>query len=385
MLEQKRRDSSEIITRFICICAVAFMVAACQIIEKNSITNIVPDDPVKTAFSPLNDARIAHHEVVEMAGARVADAAPRFTGTSIFKSSDDAISDVSTPFTRIEIRNPSVKLTLTDEDGKHLIFDSTEQSVKDPLLRRPLPIPPIRRHSLSNWSLFDSTEARTWIGNITASWHNEDVRDFLTNGYWMRLDGDLAEGSVTNADIGAFVHGPELSETPELPTTGTIIYRGYASGMYASFYGPLWGSLDPRLVDGLKETGEFTGIIALKADFAKGTIEGCLGCVENLETTGATVDPGGNRNELYTNVSLASIKFPPVPIRQAMFQGTNMAVVIGDQRLGINFETLDNQGSWGGKFSDRLAAGTLGVRFAQPDGSRSAFVGSFFATKVITQ
>ena len=361
------------------------MVAACQIIEKNSITNIVPDDPVKTAFSPLNDARIAHHEVVEMAGARVADAAPRFTGTSIFKSSDDAISDVSTPFTRIEIRNPSVKLTLTDEDGKHLIFDSTEQSVKDPLLRRPLPIPPIRRHSLSNWSLFDSTEARTWIGNITASWHNEDVRDFLTNGYWMRLDGDLAEGSVTNADIGAFVHGPELSETPELPTTGTIIYRGYASGMYASFYGPLWGSLDPRLVDGLKETGEFTGIIALKADFAKGTIEGCLGCVENLETTGATVDPGGNRNELYTNVSLASIKFPPVPIRQAMFQGTNMAVVIGDQRLGINFETLDNQGSWGGKFSDRLAAGTLGVRFAQPDGSRSAFVGSFFATKVITQ
>ena len=208
------------ITRFICISAIAFMVTACQIIEKNDVKNIVQTVPVQTDFSLLNDARIAHHEVVEMAGARVVAAAPRFTGTSILKSSDNAILDVSTPFTRLEIRNPSVKLTLTDEDGKHLIFDSIEQSVKNPLLRRPLPI---RRHHLSNWSLFDSTEARTWVGNITASWHNEDLEDFLTNGYWMRLDGDLAGGSVTNADIGAFVHSPELSETSELPTTGTMI------------------------------------------------------------------------------------------------------------------------------------------------------------------
>ncbi len=373
------------ITRFICISAIAFMVAACQIIEKNDVKNIVQTIPVQTDFSLLNDARIAHHEVVEMAGARVVAAAPRFTGTSIFKSSDNAILDVSTPFTRLEIRNPSVKLTLTDEDGKHLIFDSIEQSVKNPLLRRPLPIPPIRRHHLSNWSLFDSTEARTWVGNITASWHNEDLEDFLTNGYWMRLDGDLAGGSVTNADIGAFVHSPELSETSELPTTGTMIYRGYASGMYTSFYGPAWESLNPLLVDGLKEAGEFTGIIALKANFAKGTIEGCLGCVENQETTGITVNPSGNRNELYTNLSLASLKLAPVPIRQGMFQGTNIAIVIGDEGLGINFETLDNQGNWGGKFSDRLVAGTVGAQWTHPDGSRSVFVGSFFATKVITQ
>ncbi len=155
--------------------------------------------------------------------------------------------------------------------------------------------------------------------------------------------------------------------------------------MYTSFYGPSWEPLDPRLVDGLKETGEFSGIVALKVDFTNRTIEGCLGCVENQETTGATIDTNGNRSELYTNLSLASVKFSPVRIQQGMFQGTNLVVVIGDERLGINFETLDNQGNWGGKFSDRLAAGTLGVQFTQPDGSRSAFVGSFFATKVITQ
>ncbi len=202
------------ITRFSCILTVIFMVAACQIIEKNTISNIVPNDPVKTAFSPLNDARTAHHEVVEMAVTRVVAAEPSFTGTSIFKSSDAGVLDVSTPFTRLEVRNPSVKLTVATEDGKQLVFDSTEQSVKDPLIKRPLPIPPIRRHHLTRWSLFDSTESHTWIGNITASWHNEDVRDFFTSGYWMRLDGDLAAGPVTNAEIGTFVHGPELADTP---------------------------------------------------------------------------------------------------------------------------------------------------------------------------
>lgn len=364
------------IVRFTCILAVIFLVAACQIIEKNETTVIEPE-PIPPAFSAINDARIANHEILEAGASRAVETEPRFTNQSIFKSSDPGVVDVSTPFTRLEPHSPSVKLTLTDRDGRRLIFDSVEHSVKDPLPRRPLPLPPIRRHHLSNWTLFDSTEGHTWVGNITASWHNEELRDFLTTGYWMHRGGDGTE-------IGTFVHGPELSETPELPESGTVIYRGYTSGMYTFVYGSSWELLHPLLVNGLRETGDFTGIIALKADFTNGTIEGCIGCVENQETTGVTLRPEGEQSELYTNLSLVSIKFAPVPIQQAAFQGNRLLGVIGDEGLGIEFPTEENKGNWGGRFSDRLAAGTFGIEWTQPDGSRSVIWGSFFATEVKT-
>lgn len=172
-----------------------------------------------------------------------------------------------------------------------------------------LPFPPIRRHHLRDWSLFEYSKSGTSAANVIASWHNEDPTDYLAGAYWMRLDGNLATDSVTNAEVGIFIDGPEFSNpSPQLPTEGTDVYRGHVAGMYTYLYGPTWQHLDPRLLDGLKETGEFSGMIALKVDFANAIIEGCVACVENFETTGVTVDTSGNRGELYTNLSLAPLE-----------------------------------------------------------------------------
>ena len=382
------------IVRFIWILAATFLVVACQIIEKNDTTiQSIEEKPVP--MGSQIDIAAFNHGVVEHGASRAVDATVRITEEAVFQSSDDFLQDVSTPFSRLlgsPPHNPSIKLVLTDEEGKYRVFDSIEHGMRDGLLRRPLPIPPIRRHHLARFPLLNETEQSIWVGNLTASWHNEIPFDFLTNGYWMRLDKGSPPGSIVNAEIGAFVHGPKLAEEPDLPTRGTVMgsYRGFASGMYVSYYGNSWLPLDPRLVDGLKEVGEFTGIITLEVDFDEGTIRTCLGCVENQETTGITVTPEGNRGELYTNLSLASIRFAPVPIREGRFHGTEMEVYIGDEKLSdhlgvrVEFETLNNQGGWTGKFSKDLVSGTLSSKWVHPDDSRSVFLGSFFATEVKT-
>lgn len=372
------------IIRFICFFAVVFTVTTCQIIEKNE-TTIQPIEEKPISVGSQLDTAAFNRAEVEEAAARLVDAPAHITDEAIFQSSDSAITDVSTPFSRIDPRNPSIKLVLTEEDSKYLIFDSINDSANDTLLRRPLPLPTLRRHHLTRYPLFKETKESIWVGNLTASWHNEIPFDFFTNGYWMRLDKGAVAGSVIHAEVGTFVHGPELGETHELPTTGTVIYRGFLSGMYTSYYGRSWEPLDPRLVDGLKEVGESTGVVVFKVDFDKGTIEGCVGCVENQETTGVTADPQGRRGELYTNLSLASFSLPPTAIRQGEFRGTGAKIFLGDEDLGIEFEILDDQSSWSGKLTDRLITGTMAWELSNPDGSRSVGGGSFFATEVLTQ
>ena len=370
------------IARVICILVTAFMVAACgggEEGEEHGGSDSVRDD---MQLPTLNDARIVPFEIVEAAALRATTTDGE--GSTFFSSS-------STP-------NPldsNIRFTVDSEVCPE--FDSTTQSVTDTLLKRPLPPSPLRRHRLRDWSLFSYSPSRTLAANVAVSWHNEILllQEYLVSGYWMCLEGDLNAGSVTDGEIGVFVDGPELSNPAQLPTEGEAIYRGRIAGMYTYYYGPLWAPLDPRLVEGLKETGEFSGAIAFKADFAKGTMEGCIGCVENFETTGVTVDSGGRRSTLYTDVSLASMTFAPVRIQKGgTFKSTDLMTIIGDSGLGVFFEVGDNQGVLRGQFSSqstevdgdpRLVAGTIHSQWTHQDGSRGVFVGSFFATKVRTQ
>lgn len=360
----------------------------------------------------LNDARILPHTAIELAATQVSGHKPRFTDTGIVQSSHaDSTSDVppyitndmvSVTFDRME---PSVTLTTTDQHDNSYTFDSKTQETEELLQKRPLPPSPIRRHHLRDWTLFDYRKTGTSAAYVSVSWHNEDPTDYLAGGYWMHLEGDLATDSITSVNMGTFIDGPEFSSAPSLPIDGTATYRGRAAGLYSYAYGPMWENLDPRLLDGLKETGEFSGVATLTADFAASTIHGCIGCVENLESTGViSVDPTVNRTELYTNLSLVSIKFAPTPINlDGTFTGTEVAVVIGDPVLSPfpftdvhgNLPVSNVQGSWGGQFSNRpasdgsgdprLVAGTIGAQFSHPDGSQGTFVGNFFSTKVISQ
>ena len=49
----------------------------------------------------------------------------------------------------------------------------------------------------------------------------------------MHFEGDFTVPSVTGAEIGAFVDGPELSGSATLPSLGTASYSGPAAGLYA--------------------------------------------------------------------------------------------------------------------------------------------------------
>ncbi|MDE0292398.1 MAG: hypothetical protein OXK19_07865 [Candidatus Dadabacteria bacterium] len=395
------------------ILAIVFMIVACGSEREGGGESALQTEK---QFPTFNDARIVPFESLEVGAERAAESTPSFTSTGISKSSV-ATDTVSASFhaspgeltnivsTSIERADPTVNFTVTRGDGSSLIFDSSTQSVTDTIQKRALPPSPLRRHHLTSWLLFDYSESETLASNVAVSWHNDDPTDYLVAGYWMHLKGDLGAGSVENVDVGVFIDGPEFfSSSPRLPADGTALYRGRFAGMYTVYYDdPLWLVIDPRLVSGFKESGELSGEILLRVDFANKTIEGCVGCVENLETTGVTIHPDGTRSELYTKLSLASIKFAPAEIQESdgTFRNTDITTSVSEQKLRINDNIvpvgyeLPTTGSWDGKFSSRtavdesehpgLVAGTTALQSRLPGGSRIRFVGSFFASKLITQ
>ena len=341
------------------------------------------------ALPVFEDALIVPHAKVEEAAGKTAEAAVSYTSSGIVKY--DGTGIVSTSFARASTGLVGLGVTVGQK-----VFNTTTQSVENTLHKRPLPTPPIRRHLMRDWTLFETSGSGAQVANVFVSWHNEDPTDYLAGGYWMSMDGGLDDASISEVDIGTFIDGPEFSGTPTLPVDGKAHYRGRAAGMYTYSYGPMWQPLDPRLENGLKETGEYSGATVFEVDFAGSTIQGCIGCVENLETTGAVVYPDGRRDNLYTNLSLASIKFAPTAINQdGTFGSSSVSLVIGDPILQVNLPVTGVSGSWGGRFSNRqaadgsgdprLLAGTSGIRFGHPDGSSGVFVGNFFATKEITE
>ena len=355
-----------------------FFVVSCSWGNGDSETVAVDSGPT------LNDARIVPFEIVEEAAWRA-----------------ETDGEVRTYFTAGVPPNPSdsldteIRFTVDSEVCPE--FDSETHSVTDTLRKRPLPPSPLRRHNLHDWSLFSYSPSRTLASNVAVSWHNEILllqERPLVSGYWMCLEGDLEAGTITDGEIGVFVDSPDLLNPAQLPMEGETVYRGRIAGMYTYYYGPQWERLNPRLAEGLKETGEFSGSIAFKANFTDKTIGGCIGCVENFETTGAIVYSDGRRDTLYTDESLASMNFAPVRIQEdGRFQSRDLKTIIGDSELMISFPVGDNQGVINGRFSSRptvdgdprLVAGTIHSQWTHLDGSRGVFVGSFFATKLRTQ
>ena len=82
------------------------------------------------------------------------------------------------------------------------------------------------------------------------------------------------------AEGDAFIDGPELdiSRPPRLPDAGTATYVGGAGGFFRYRYGSDWTGVEAPV-----DVEEFTGTIAITADFADQTVRGCIGCVGALE------------------------------------------------------------------------------------------------------
>ena len=393
--------------------AAALVLAACSSGSEGGVS--FPQSNSGDQSTPtVSDARIVPFVNLEPAIARTTNMAPTFaTRGSITQSSIKA--SISTAFDGSEIT-----VTVDREGGgSGTILNSSTHSVQETLDRSSLvpflnpPGPPNGHDRNEDWTLFSYSETVTSAAYVTASWNHNNPTDFLANGYWMLLDGNLQSDSISNAEVGAFIDGSEFSSAPRsLPTGGTATFRGRASGMYTFYYGPAWEVFD-SILPGTQESGIYTSIVTLTADFANNTIEGCLGClvpgadpsIVINETAGDVLFPIGVRNHLeaiYHNYefdgdfsqldpdnrpSLTRIILKPAPIDRNT--GTFMA------HDGTVFE-LDyfpggtSTGQWGGKFSNRpvgdgsnnprLVGGTVGVQWSHPTAGRSVSIGTFYAT-----
>ena len=209
------------------------------------------------------------------------------------------------------------------------------------------------------------------LGLVATDWDSTDTTDYLAGGYWLHVTGDIYEGDVTGAEMGAFVDGPEIRGTPNLPLSGTATYNGPAAGLYASRYGT-----DAAVPQGTHELGEFSGALSLIADFGTQNI---AGTVDNINLAYVLVTPDGavevGEGSTAYRLNLGAASFGST----GTFTGSD--ITLTHPQLSIS-----SSGSWGGRFSTtddsagnpRLVAGTLGGTGTTPGGTTASFVGAFY-------
>lgn len=379
------------LTRLLFAVAATFMLASCGGGGRGEPT--------------IRDARIASHALVEMEGRKAANNAPVLTHPTSITQSLDSAASVSTTFD-----GTNVELTIDRRTGGDFTLNSATNSVTEPLYRAPLPSSPVSGHTFREWTLFDSSRTGTSTAYVTISWDNSDPTDYLAGGYWMHLSGDLSNESIASADLGAFIDGSEFSSAPTLPVLGTATYRGRASGLYTFYYGPGWQD-HPGILEltghggpanGTEETGVYTGIATLTANFETNTISGCIGCMlpgEDplkviMETAGDILDPNGKRDRLYAiYLNAPGRSFARIRLGEAPIDSSTGTFTSSDVTLEVDYYPAQtgstSQGTWGGKFSNipdgsgdpRLVGGTTGAEWSNPEGGRAVFVGNFFAAK----
>lgn len=206
--------------------------------------------------------------------------------------------------------------------------------------------------------VYSRTGNSATTGRLVVDWSNSDPGDYIAGGYWLHAGPSSADWQA-----GAYVVGPELSlaDPPRLPVSGSAVYEGDAGGVFA-----LQGAFaDQRRDAGLEVDGDFTTEARLVADFAAGTVEGCIGCAYGLL--------GG-----VGRLELGAVSFDR---SDGTFGGSNVT-------LSTAIVTITgSSGKWAGQFSNiadasgapRLAAGTFDATASADDGSTVALVGAFGA------
>ena len=271
-------------------------------------------------------------------------------------------------------------------DGEALRFfvtldDGTEASVHtdDDLvgnMRAPTPMPGHRAHALT---FLKETEAGTSVAHALLSWNPDDPADYLAFGWWTQFpDQHVPDLSFADSEQFAIIDGPEIDHglLPQVPADGTVTYTGQAGGLYTYTFGSDWGEDEGEFV-----IDEYQGALTLTADFADGTIRGCIGCVGDLVTSRAhfgvflgrdPIDAQGIAKEYELHLASAIFR------EDGQFE-RDRVTVRHPERTVTSFE-----GSWGGALSSRqdtdgnprLVAGFSGVEFEESDGSEGEFFGS---------
>ena len=271
-------------------------------------------------------------------------------------------------------------------DGVNLRFflpldDGSQHSVNttDDLIEERPGTTPIPGHRAKAWTFQKVTED-TSIAHALVSWDPDDPGDYVAFGWWALFpDRKPPELSFEDSVQYALIDGPEIDHgiVPQLPVDGTVSYAGPAGGLYAYTAGSDWGENESGEV-----LDEWQGTVTLTADFADGSLKGCIGCVGDLVTQRAhfgvflgdeLLDLDGLAKDYELHLATALIR------DDGMFERERVTVRHPERSV------TRSDGLWGGALSSRqdmdgnprLVAGFSGVYFEERDGSEGSFFGSF--------
>ena len=291
---------------------------------------------------------------------------------SVTQSSNRGTDGISSDAATAVFDGQNVQVTIERLDGSTFVLDTTD----DIFLKAPF-IPHISSHTSGQEAYVgELTDTSFYLAYVGSSWSS--TSDFLAGGYWMRANG-LDTASPT-FEMGAFVDGPEISQSATLPSTGTANYTGPTQGFYYHEY-----QGNPLVPNGTQEIGEVIGIITLTVDFENSLINGCVGCTQRSLVTGVAVDPQGQTYFEFENVPIGyRVVYGPTPIgSDGSFRGPNVSLVNPDHPV------TESSGSWGGQFSNipdaegdpRLVTGTGGGDYTHANGTHGVWIGAFLGTK----
>ena len=274
-----------------------------------------------------------------------------------------------------EFDGTKLRVFLTLDDGTVASVDTADDVIEVLPGRTPMP-----GHAAQAFTFLKVSGPDTSLAHALLSWDPDNPADYLTFGWWAQfVDQHPPELSLADAMQYALVDGPELDHgiEPTLPVDGTATYEGQAGGLYTYVAGSDWGENEGEfLID------EYQGTVTLAADFADGTVKGCVGCVGDLVTQRAhfgvilgreLIDVEGVPADYELHLATAIVR------EDGNFERDRVTVRHPERNVTLS------EGFWGGALSSRpdahgnprLIAGFSGAYYEESDGSSGEFFGSF--------
>ncbi len=242
-----------------------------------------------------------------------------------------------------------------------------------------LPRPAIPGFSSRVWLMSEDAYAGKTLLYTLVSWNEDDPTDYLAAGWWLHFPPGISFRDRNEADDGLFLDGPELdlSNPLQMPPGGEATYAGTVGGLYQYQFGSGWGPLQ-----GEREDAEFEAFIQLTANFSDNTIQGCIGCIGDIDTQRLYLYPllGWRRGPLDSPPTDFEVHLGPTPFNpDGTFENTDIRVTHPQRKI------TQSTGLWAGQFSNvpdadgnpRLVAGFSDAEFGETDGSGGRFVGIF--------
>ena len=273
-----------------------------------------------------------------------------------------------------EFDGEKLRLFVMWDDGIHVSVNTA-----DDVYQIHPGITPMPGHQARAWTFLKVEEGDTSIAHALLSANPDDPTDYLVFGWWAYFPGQTPPVSFEGDRRYAIIDGPELDHgfVPELPADGSATYMGPAGGLYRYV----------RAVDEAEDTclcviDEYQGTVTLTADFADGTLKGCIGCAGDLVTRRAhfgaffgeeLIDPGATARDYELHLATAIIR------DDGLFERDKVILKHPERTITLS------EGAWAGAFSSRqdadgnprLVAGFNIAYFEESDGSFGEFLGSY--------